>query len=54
MSLQLMVLFIKIERNILHGSCRKIYPLNLKVVTDDASAANSFAIDVAGFTNQKK
>jgi hypothetical protein len=28
-----------------------IYPSNLKVVTDngDASAANSFAIDVAGF-----
>jgi hypothetical protein len=28
---------------------------NLKVITDtgDASAANSFAIDVAGFTSQK-
>jgi hypothetical protein len=50
MNLQLTVHTLKIKRNILHGSSRKIRS-NLKVITDtgDASAANSFAIDVAGF-----
>jgi hypothetical protein len=48
MNLQLTVHILKIKRNILHGSSRKIHPFKLSVITDtgDASAANSFAIDV--------
>jgi hypothetical protein len=51
MNLQLTVHILKIKRNILMAVAGRYIRSNLKVITDtgDASAANSFAIDVAGF-----